>query len=89
MGYKCKPITERAKSSPFKMNMALVYGAGDMSKKFVDAASSMGEGMESSSYSSKPMRTIKSTADDQTSTGDQTSTDDQTTNNEETTTNEE
>lgn len=46
MGYKCKPITQKAKSSPFKMNMALVYGAGDMSKKFVDAAEAMGKGMD-------------------------------------------
>jgi hypothetical protein len=46
MGYKCKPITERAKSSPFKMNMALVYGATDMSKKFVDAAGAMGKGID-------------------------------------------
>ena len=45
MGYKCKPITQKAKSSPFKMNMALVYGARDMSKKFVDAAGAMGKGI--------------------------------------------
>lgn len=45
MGYKCKPITQKAKSSPFKMNMALVQGAADMSKKFVDAAGAMGKGM--------------------------------------------
>ena len=46
MGYKCKPITQKAKSSPFKMNMALVYGAADMSKKFVDAAGAMGKGID-------------------------------------------
>ena len=46
MGYKCKPITQKAKSSPFKMNMALVYGAGDMAKKFVDAAGALGKGMD-------------------------------------------
>lgn len=46
MGYNCKPITQKAKSSPFKMNMALVYGAGDMSKKFVDAAGALGKGMD-------------------------------------------
>lgn len=46
MGYKCKPITEKAKSSPFKMNMALVQGAADMSKKFVDAAGALGEGID-------------------------------------------
>ncbi len=46
MGYKCKPITQKAKSSPFKMNMALVYGAADVSKKFVDAAGAMGKGID-------------------------------------------
>lgn len=46
MGYKCKPITEKAKSSPFKMNMALVQGAADMSKKFVDAAGAMSKGID-------------------------------------------
>ena len=46
MGYNCKPITQKAKRSPFKMNMALVYGAGDMSKKFVDAAGAMGKGID-------------------------------------------
>ena len=46
MGYKCKPITQKAKSSPFKMNMALVYGAGDTSKKFVDTADSMSKGID-------------------------------------------
>ena len=46
MGYKCKPITEKAKSSPFKMNLALVQGAADMSKKFVDAAGAMGKGID-------------------------------------------
>ena len=53
MGYKCKPITQRAKSSPFKMNMALVYGAGDMSKKFVDAADAMGKGMDEATGNNK------------------------------------
>lgn len=53
MGYKCKPITQKAKSSPFKMNMALVYGAGDMSKKFVDAASALGKGMDESMGNNK------------------------------------
>jgi hypothetical protein len=46
MGYKCKPITQRAKSSPFKMNMGLVYGASDMAKKFVDAAGAMSKGID-------------------------------------------
>ncbi len=53
MGYKCKPITQKAKSSPFKMNRALVYGAGDMSKKFVDAASALGKGMDEATGNNK------------------------------------
>ena len=46
MGYNCKPITQKAKSSPFKMNLQLVQGAADMSKKFVDAAGAMGKGID-------------------------------------------
>lgn len=53
MGYKCKPITQKAKSSPVKMNIALVYGADDMSKKFVDAANAMGEGIDETSGKTK------------------------------------
>ena len=53
MGYKCKPITEKAKSSPFKMNLALVQGAADISKRFVDAADAMGEGMDDASGKNK------------------------------------
>ena len=53
MGYKCKPITEKAKSSPFKMNLALVQGAADMSKRFVDAADAMGKGMDDASGKNK------------------------------------
>lgn len=48
MGYKCKPITQRAKSSPFKINEALVVGAGQVGKKFIDAGKSMEENMEKS-----------------------------------------
>ena len=40
---KCSPITEKA--SPLKMNEALVQGAADSSKRFVDISSSMGEGI--------------------------------------------
>ena len=46
MGYKCKPITQRAKSSPFKINEALVAGAGQVGKKFIDAGKAMEEDME-------------------------------------------
>lgn len=48
MGYKCKPITQRAKSSPFKINEALVAGAGQVGKKFIDAGAAMEENMEKS-----------------------------------------
>ena len=40
---KCSPITMKA--SPLKMNEALVQGAADSSKRFVDISSSMGEGI--------------------------------------------
>lgn len=53
MGYKCKPITQKAKSSPFKINTALVYGAGDMSKKFVDAAGALGKGIDEATGNNK------------------------------------
>jgi hypothetical protein len=33
----CSPITSRAKSSPLKMNQALVDGARDTGKQFLDA----------------------------------------------------
>lgn len=48
MGYKCKPITQRAKSSPFKINEALVAGAGQVGKKFIDAGQAMEENIEKS-----------------------------------------
>lgn len=48
MGYKCTPITQRAKSSPFKINEALVVGAGQVGKKFIDAGKAMEEDMEKS-----------------------------------------
>lgn len=48
MGYKCKPITQRAKSSPFKINEALVAGAGQVGKKFIDAGKAMEEDIEKS-----------------------------------------
>jgi len=53
MGYKCQPITQKAKSSPFKINEALVYGAADMSKRFVDAAGAMGKGMDEATGKNK------------------------------------
>ena len=83
MGYKCKPITERAKSSPFKINTALVSGAATAAKGFTDAAGAMSEGMQSSSYSGKPPRTTKSTTDEETTTNEETTTDEETTTNEE------
>jgi hypothetical protein len=88
MGYKCKPITEIAKSTPFKINTALVSGAATAAKGFTDAAGAMSKGMKSSSYSSKPTRTTKLTTDEEKTTDGQTSTDEGTTK-EETTTNEE
>lgn len=42
----CKPITQKAKSSPFKMNVALVQNDAQTHKGFVDVASDMGKGMD-------------------------------------------
>lgn len=43
MGYKCKPITQRAKSAPFKLNEALIIGAANVgaSKSVIDAGAAM------------------------------------------------
>ena len=38
----CSPITARAKNSPLKMNQALVDGAANTNKKFVDAGAIVG-----------------------------------------------
>lgn len=45
---KVSPITQKAKSSPFKINQALVAGNAQTHKGFVDVASSMGEGFSQS-----------------------------------------
>jgi hypothetical protein len=42
----CKPITQKAKSSPFKMNAALVQNDAQTHKGFVDVAGAMGAGMD-------------------------------------------
>lgn len=42
----CKPITQKAKSSPFKMSVALVQNDAQTHKGFVDVASDMGKGMD-------------------------------------------
>lgn len=42
----CKPITQKAKSSPFKMNVALVQNDAQTHKGFVDVAGALGEGMD-------------------------------------------
>ena len=42
----CKPITQKAKSSPFKMNVALVQNDAQTHKGFVDVAGAMGAGMD-------------------------------------------
>lgn len=46
MGYKCKPITQKAKSSPFKMNESLVYGAATVAPKFLNPGDAMKKGMD-------------------------------------------
>tara|TARA_R110000851_G_scaffold30730_4_gene83748 strand:- start:4495 stop:4854 length:360 start_codon:yes stop_codon:yes gene_type:complete len=38
----CSPITYKAKNSPFKMNQALVDGAANTSKEFLDVGSIVG-----------------------------------------------
>jgi len=41
----CSPITQKSKS-PLKMNEALVYGAGQTGKRFVDAGAEVGRAFE-------------------------------------------
>jgi hypothetical protein len=43
------PITQKSKGSPLKMNSALVNGAKDVGKKFVDVASEVGKAFEEES----------------------------------------
>ena len=43
---KMNPITQKSKSSPFKINEALVAGAAITGKKFVDVKSAIGEAFE-------------------------------------------
>ena len=43
---KCTPVTQKAKSSPFKMNAALVQNDAQVHKGFVDVAGAMGNGMD-------------------------------------------
>ena len=40
------PITQKSKSSPFKINESLVAGAAVTGKKFVDVNSAVGEAFE-------------------------------------------
>ncbi len=47
MEYKCKPITQKAKSSPFKMNESLVYGAATVAPKFLNPGEAIKKGMDS------------------------------------------
>ena len=42
----CKPITQKAKSSPFKMDTALVQNDRQIHKGFVDVAGAIGDGMD-------------------------------------------
>lgn len=46
MDYNCKPITQKAKSSPFKISDFLVEGASDIAKKYTDAGESFAEGAD-------------------------------------------
>lgn len=42
----CKPITQKAKNSPFKMNSSLVQNDAQTHRGFVDVAGAMGAGMD-------------------------------------------
>jgi hypothetical protein len=46
------PITNKAKNSPLKMNEALVSGAANVGKKFVDASAEVGKAFKQ--YKPKP-----------------------------------
>jgi len=43
---KCTPVTQKAKSSPFKMKADLVQNDAQVHKGFVDVAGTMGDGMD-------------------------------------------
>ena len=43
---KVNPITQRAKSSPYKANAILIAGAGDVGKKFMDYGKALGGSMD-------------------------------------------
>ena len=43
---KSKPITQKAKSSPFKINEALIRGAAEASKKFTDIGEAFTSGLD-------------------------------------------
>lgn len=53
MNYNCKPITQKAKSSPFKANEALIEGAGDVAKKYNYAAEAFAEGVDTAAGETK------------------------------------
>ena len=53
IGKKCSPITQKAKSSPMKMNEALVAGAATTGKKFVDVSAEVGKAFKQ--YEPKPV----------------------------------
>ena len=52
---KINPITQRSKSSPFKINESLVAGAALTGKKFVDAGAEVGKAMEENSPAKGPI----------------------------------
>ena len=52
---KVNPITQRAKSSPYKANSILIAGAGEVGKKFMDYGQALGVGIERGEGKRKPM----------------------------------
>lgn len=62
---KSKPITQKAKNSPFKINEALIRGAAEASKKFTDIGEAFTEGTNGGK---KPKMTKKTKGEDTTET---------------------
>ena len=52
---KVNPITQRAKSSPYKASSILIAGAGDVGKKFMDYGQALGVGIERGEGKRRPM----------------------------------
>tara|TARA_R110000782_G_scaffold105245_1_gene193211 strand:+ start:352 stop:846 length:495 start_codon:yes stop_codon:yes gene_type:complete len=65
----CSPITAKAKSSPFKMNEALVAGAALTNKKFLNVSAIVGEGFKTGDAAGE-VKDMRQASDKEASTND-------------------